>query len=44
MNTIQIKETLESFNYETNELRATNPDMQTYIDSCKKERAEYTGQ
>ena len=33
---------MESFNSETKELRATNQDMQTYIDSCNKERAAYT--
>ena len=31
-----------SFNSDTEELRATSRDMQTYIDSCKKERAAYT--
>ena len=44
MTTSQIKETLESFNSETMELRATNQDMQTYIDSCNKEHAVYTEQ
>ena len=29
------------FNCETKELRSTNKDMKTYIDSCKKERVEY---
>ena len=28
---------LESFNYETNELRETNQDLKTYIESCHKE-------
>ena len=32
---------LESFNSDTKELCAMNKDMQTYIDSCKKERAAY---
>ena len=41
MTTSYIKEKLESFNYETKELRTTNQDMQTYIDSCNKERAAY---
>ena len=38
----QIKETLESFNSETMESRATNQDMQTFIDSYNKERVVYT--
>ena len=32
------------FSSETKELRATNQDMQTYIDSCNKEHAAYTEQ
>ena len=37
MTTIYIKEMLESLNYETKELCATNRDLWTYIDSCHKE-------
>ena len=46
-NTSKIKETVDTFNYYINELRSTNRDMQTYIDSCKKEserRAAYMDQ
>ena len=35
---------LESFNYETKELCATNQDLQTYIDICKKESPLYLEQ
>ena len=41
MTTSQINKTLKSFISETKELRATNQDMQTYIDRCNKERAAY---
>ena len=43
----QITEMLESFNYETKELRATNQDLNNYIDSFHKESersAEYLEQ
>ena len=33
-----------SFNSDTEELRATSRDMQTYIDSCKKEGEAYLEQ
>ena len=36
-----MKTILGSFNSNTKELPATNQHMQTYIDSCKKERADY---
>ena len=38
------KKMLDSLNYETTELHATNRDMQNYIDSCKKVRASYPEQ
>ena len=40
-NTRKIKETVDTFNYDINELRSTNRDMQTYIDSCKKESEKF---
>ena len=38
----QIKSMLDSFNSYTKKLRATNKDLQTYIDHCHRESERFT--
>ena len=42
--TNKIKEIVESFNSYIKEIRSTNQDMKTYIDSVKNKHAEYPEQ